>query len=324
MKKKVAVLLLACLCAFSLSYGLLAYAEQTGSEAPSKEISGKLVAYSTVNNKLTLTTATGEHAYDLAKSVWVYRDQNKAVLTDLQAGDQIEAVMNSKNQAAYIKAYTEQGLAAKAAANAAPAAAATVSPSSVPSESPSATPEAAPTATPAPTAAEAPQVSATPDALEQLAVTATGINLRLDIKKDRRVANVLSEVKIDAPDKTKLRIKGDAAEDVIRGLLANVNLQSPTAERDLANLIAAYYNLDPAQIKVNLDIKWRAVQPAATVKPAQTAKPDDDDKGNAKLKVSNNAQDRGDDHGKNEDNRGKGNGGKQSGKDKEGRGGHDD
>jgi type IV secretory pathway VirJ component len=126
-----------------IGYSVMAYANETPASA-SKEVKGIFVALDGQSN-IQIQTANGTETVALAKSVWVYRNQQKANLTDLKAKDQLELILNGKLQAAYIKANSLD-------------AAASASPSPTPEPTMAATPTPEPTATAMPT----PEATATP------------------------------------------------------------------------------------------------------------------------------------------------------------------
>jgi hypothetical protein len=147
--KKWMYLVIACLSITLIGYSVMAYANETPANA-SKEVKGIFVALDGQNN-IQIQTTKGTETIALAKSVWIYRNQQKANLTDLKVKDQLELILNGKLQAAYIKANSLD-----AAASAAP------SPTPEPSMAASSTPEPVATATPTPMVTATP-VPATPE-----------------------------------------------------------------------------------------------------------------------------------------------------------------
>jgi hypothetical protein len=144
--KKWMYLVIACLSITLIGYSVMAYANETPANA-SKEVKGIFVALDGQNN-IQVQTTNGTETIALAKSVWVYRNQQKANLTDLKAKDQLDLILNGKLQAAYIKAKS-------------PDAAASAAPSPTPEPTMAASPIPAPTATPTPMVTATP-VPATP------------------------------------------------------------------------------------------------------------------------------------------------------------------
>ena len=81
--------------------GWTAYAATSSNVATSTTIHGKLTALTA--DTITLHTDAGDQTVPLASSVWVYLNDEKAQLSDLQTGNEIEVILNNKKQAAYVK-----------------------------------------------------------------------------------------------------------------------------------------------------------------------------------------------------------------------------
>jgi hypothetical protein len=145
--KKWMYLIIACLSITLIGYSVMAYANETPANG-SKEVKGIFVALDSQNN-IQIQTTTGTETIALAKSVWVYRNQQKANLKDLKAKDQLVLILNGKLQAAYIKANSPD-----AAASAGP------SPTPEPTMAASPTPEPSATVTPKATATPVPATPA--------------------------------------------------------------------------------------------------------------------------------------------------------------------
>jgi outer membrane biosynthesis protein TonB len=157
--KKWMYLVIACLSITLIGYSVMAYANETPANA-SKEVKGIFVALDGQSN-IQIQTTKGTETIALAKSVWVYRNQQKANLTDLKAKDQLELILNGKLQAAYIKANSQD------TPSAAP------SPKPEPTMAVSPTPEPSATATPTPTpmpATPAPNAEVTSKTQAQITV----------------------------------------------------------------------------------------------------------------------------------------------------------
>lgn len=289
--KKGRRLIISLLLVVALSFGVMAYASQGGDASPSKGTEGTFVSVQEGQRMLTIALPEGEREYPLAQSVWVYRNEQKAGVTDLRPGDRIELILNSKKQAAYIKAYSKEAWAAQQAGQ---AAAAGTAASAVPggaSAKPdtSTAPSVQPSTTPAPAASSgiAPSASApamTPaqkpadetgksEAWNAFKLQVKGAHLSLEAKQERDKDGLKSEVKVDGPDRTKLRLQGREAEDVIRQLLGMVDLNSPDAEQALARLIAGQFGFDPAAIQVKLDVKKSGGPEAASEQQKAKASP---------------------------------------------------
>jgi hypothetical protein len=144
--KKWMYLLIACLSITLIGYSVMAYANETPANA-SKEVNGIFAALDGQSN-IQIQTTNGTETIALAKSVWVYRNQQKANLTDLKAKDQLELILNGKLQAAYIKAKSLDA-AASTAPSLTPEPTIAVSPTPEPAARATPTPEATATQVPA-------------------------------------------------------------------------------------------------------------------------------------------------------------------------------
>jgi hypothetical protein len=102
----------ACLGIGLITYGITAFGEQEASAEISQEAKGSLVRLDLDGKKLVIAADGKEAAYPLSSNVWVYRDMQKSALEQLQAGDAVDLILNSKKQAAYIKAASPQFAAA--------------------------------------------------------------------------------------------------------------------------------------------------------------------------------------------------------------------
>ena len=107
MRKRLTITILSITLVVLMLCGWTAYAATSPNTSTSTSVLGtfKSIASDTV----TIITNTGDQTIPLAKSVWVYRNDQKAQLADLQPGDQIELIVNSKQQAAYVKATSRAG-----------------------------------------------------------------------------------------------------------------------------------------------------------------------------------------------------------------------
>jgi hypothetical protein len=106
MKNKLTFMVIGAIAAIALTYGVAVFAEQTSDSVTSQEVKGVFSAYNNKDNQLQISVDQNINSYTLAKSVWVYRDNQKATLNDLKPGDRLDIIFNTKNQAAYIKAYS--------------------------------------------------------------------------------------------------------------------------------------------------------------------------------------------------------------------------
>lgn len=71
-------------------------------------VKGSLVSLEQSVKEIRLQTNGVVMSIPLAKSVWVYRNLQKAGMQDLKPNDWLEIILNSSNQAAYIKATSNE------------------------------------------------------------------------------------------------------------------------------------------------------------------------------------------------------------------------
>lgn len=101
--KKYPLLFVALVSILVLSFSVIAFAAPVTTEAV-KVLQGQFVSIDDIHEHIVITTPTGNETLPFAKLVWVYRDQNAATIADLVMHDEVELILNSKNQVAYIKA----------------------------------------------------------------------------------------------------------------------------------------------------------------------------------------------------------------------------
>jgi hypothetical protein len=261
--KKIAYILIGCVCAIGLTYSYFAFADQgTGTES-SKEMTGVLAEIPGAQTKLKFTNEMGPQELTIASSVWVYRDQQKAVLPDLKVGDKLEIIANSKKQAAYIKAYSPGSPLPEGQIATLPQP--TVSPSVAVAPSPSVRETVQnPPVTPSTIAGKdalktgaalSPEKtgSASMDGTwEKLSMKANTAELNVEIKQ----GNGVSEVNLLTMRHEKIMIRGASAEQLIQKLMAGISLKSPTAKQDVLNRIIQEFNLSGKKADLQLDVKW--------------------------------------------------------------------
>ncbi|MFC0214096.1 hypothetical protein ACFFK0_16840 [Paenibacillus chartarius] len=161
MNKKLGIAVLAAFLLISVLYGWTVLAASPVPAASTGSLTGLFKAASQESATITLTSAEqGEQTFALAKSVWVYRNEQKAKLSDLQHGDKVELIMNSKGQAAYVKAVS----AVSAAARPQIAAESEQTPALIPTPTPSPAPEAPPAALPGVLSQAAPDAASAQEA----------------------------------------------------------------------------------------------------------------------------------------------------------------
>lgn len=257
MKKRASISIAVIVCAVLALCGWTAYAAQSSNSAASETATGTFKSISSDGASVTITTAAGEQTMPLAKSVWVYRDEQKALLPNLKPGDQVEVILNSKHQAAYIRAASGQG--------GAPAAAPTAAPTDTPAATPSPTPSAAAassTKAPSPTSAAAPR--ATPPVqtqgvypgLDELELKVDGKNFKLRIDQTHVPGGAGYELSLKPGGGGSIHLKGAEAAAWIKQLLASVDLKSDSARQQVLEQVADQYGLDARSMQVQLKTKW--------------------------------------------------------------------
>ncbi|WP_028551330.1 hypothetical protein [Paenibacillus sp. UNC451MF] len=111
MRKRLIWLIVGCLCVGLISYGAFGLSDRSVSAEISKETKGQFVRMDDGGKRLVVNVGGQEASYTVSSTVWVYRDMQKSAMSDLQAGDAVDVILNSKDQAAYIKATSAQGAA---------------------------------------------------------------------------------------------------------------------------------------------------------------------------------------------------------------------
>lgn len=102
--RKIAMLLAVGLLAAGIVYATYATGDPEALAEVSDQAQGALVGIAKGGKSVTILAQETERTYPLASNAWVYKDNRKAGLADLRPGDRVELILNSKQQAAYIKA----------------------------------------------------------------------------------------------------------------------------------------------------------------------------------------------------------------------------
>ncbi|TVY10801.1 hypothetical protein [Paenibacillus cremeus] len=256
--KKVAWLLTSTVLVFTLIYGVIWIGDSPVLAQTSQEAKGQFVRVDGGGKTLVAVTDNGtEQTYPVADNVWVYRNNTKAGLTDLQKGDTLELILNSKSQLAYIKA-----TAAKAAPvqqpEQAPAAAVTPPPAA------QAQPQAAPMASQTPaTGATAPQ--ATAPSVQTAPVTDGGWpwkRLSLELKSRELTLKVkqeqaASDIYVQTKDHAVVHLKGTEAEKVLQLLLQGLPAERGAWEQALKQRLAVQFMLKDASPEWKVEVDWK-------------------------------------------------------------------
>ena len=125
MRKRLIWIIVGCLVLGGISYGAFGLSEQPVSAEISKETKGQFVRVEDGGKRLVVNSGGEEAAYPVSAAVWVYRNMQKSALADLQPGDTVDIILNSKDQAAYIKAAGAQEPAQASASQGSPSSPAT-------------------------------------------------------------------------------------------------------------------------------------------------------------------------------------------------------
>ncbi|MCY9657428.1 YusW family protein [Paenibacillus chondroitinus] len=275
MRKRLPFIIISITIVALLVCGWTAYASTSSTNsAISTSVNGTFKSAS--SEAVTVTTDTGDQTVPLAKSVWVFKNDQKAQLADLHAGDQIELILNSKQQAAYVKATSS------VANEPTPSPTASAAPVE-PTQSPAAT--VVPTQTPAPTsAAPKPESSTKPASsdknsypdLQGFDLNVDGKHFKLHIGQSKDDKGTTYDLSVKPEDSGMIHLKGDEAAQWIQNLLASIDLKSSDAEQKIAGLLAQHYNLDANKLNVHMKTKWQQQQPQQQPPQQAPKKPGDD------------------------------------------------
>ncbi len=260
--------------------GWTAYAATSPNTSTSTSVMGTFK--SIASDAVTVNTNTGDQTIPLAKSVWVYRNDQKAQLADLKPGDQIELIVNSKQQAAYVKA-TSAGAGAPVTETA-PATPVTPEPTSTSAASGSSQQPTTVVANKPVTSTQPPSQQNNeiyPD-LEDIDLKVDGKHFKLHITQTKGANGILYDLNIKPENSGTIHLKGDQAAAWIKMLLASVDLKSSNAEQALTQLLAEHYNLDATKLNIHMKTKWEQEQAPNTLKEqdsheVENAQKDEDD-----------------------------------------------
>ncbi|UJF35451.1 hypothetical protein [Paenibacillus hexagrammi] len=283
MKKKIMIGVLAITCLISAAYGYSAFAD-TMSEAASANMNGTFKAISDDQQNVMLTTDQGDQTLTIAKSVWVYRNNQKAQLADLAAGDSVEIIFNSKHQAAYIKAQQPNETAvaldnddshddkpasetAALATSPAPTSAAGLGPLDT-HLTPAPDKTSSPTAQPI-TKKASPDTTI-PKTANLLELKVTGNHFKLQYKQTNPDDAASGDLIIESDHGAPIHVKGNTASEWIGELLGDQLANDAEIKQTLVNAIAEHYELD----KDRLDVQVKNMPKQGSVQQDQHGKPD--------------------------------------------------
>lgn len=250
MIKRMKITIIAFVVATLMLCGWTAYAATSSSVATSTTMHGKLTALTA--DTITLHTDAGDQTVPLASSVWVYLNDEKAQLSNLRTGNEIEVILNNKKQAAYVKGSSETTVNSETKQSQTP----------VPSEQPVPVKEApslpaGPTSTPTKPKDSTRKVtpSASQPDLEDMDVSVDGQHFNLHIKQSKESQGFQFDLRIQSPHAGKIHLTGTQAQAWIANLLGSLDLSAPDAKQLLGQQLAKQYNLDAAKLNVHLNMK---------------------------------------------------------------------
>ncbi|MBD0383194.1 hypothetical protein [Paenibacillus sedimenti] len=269
MNKKLRITILAITIVLLLFGGWTAYASTSASSQVSTAVKGTFKSVDSAGNKVTVTTDSGDQTIPLAKSVWVYRNEQKAQLSDLKAGDNIELILNNKQQAAYVKALSEDGTVPEtqqpAQVSPAPSSGDEASTGTVPTAPAGSAPAAS-----NPPQAPAPQANEVYPGLDGIDLKIDGKHFKLHIKQEPGSnGGKYYDLHMKPEGAGMVHLKGDEAAAWIQQLLASVDLKSLNAEQQLLKELADHYDLDASKLNIQMKSEWKQT--------AAYSKHDDDD-----------------------------------------------
>lgn len=278
-----------------------------------EETSGRFVSLDEGKGEIKLITASGTKTIRLAKSVWVFRDEKKAGLKSLKREDKLELIMNTLQQAAYIKAYSKEyaesvRLVALMTPTPTPEptreAALEVTQSASPVATQVVTPEVAPITTPVPTEvviakstltknpkehavqsveSKKKVVASSNNAWEKLYIKVQGEELKLSFLQDFSGSNSKYNVSIETNSHGQVNLNGEQARQLMNIMLANIDLRSPDSKKRLLINIAKQLGVSSNGFTIEMDIKWneeKNVEHEKNVEQTKRDKHDDRGKNN--------------------------------------------
>ncbi|TXK78397.1 hypothetical protein [Paenibacillus sp. N3.4] len=257
MRKRLTITILSITLIALMLCGWTAFAATSSGTSTSTSIMGVFKSMHADGTQVTVTTDSGgDQTVPLAKSVWVYRNDQKASLSDLKLGDRIELIVNSKQQAAYVKASSAD---AGAAANAAVPGATAVSTATIPPTPATPTtpePTKTPMASTSPSIQESPHSTAVYPDLKDIDLTIEGNHFNLHLGQTLGADGIVYDLRIKPEDAGTIHLKGDQAALWIKNFLGSVDLQSANAEQQLRRKIAEHYDIDASKLNVQMKTHW--------------------------------------------------------------------
>lgn len=322
MRKKILWLLVTCLGVGLISYAILGFDSNTVSAELSQQAQGSFVRAEDNGKKLVVSMDGKETVYPISTNVWVYRNMQKSDLAQLKAGDKLEIILNSKDQAAYIKATVPEAQAGQKAQADAPSAAGTqpVQPAEqagstttpaqpAPASSNGAAAAAAGVTTSTPPGTSGTASGANPSATGNTAGAAKAANwdklsfawksreLMLEVKLGTG-AKEDNELYLKRSDRSVIHLKGEAAAAMAQLFLKGLPADRNAYENTLKQNIAAEFQVKDTSPEWKMDVKWKEASPTAPASPAQASQPDPAGKAKGQDKDHDDAKEKEKDKGK--------------------------
>ncbi|KEQ23610.1 hypothetical protein [Paenibacillus tyrfis] len=292
--KKTVVWVIAAALLGGLIYGVTWVGDAPVSAEISTEAKGQLVGLTDGNKQIKVSYDGTEKTYPLTADVWVYRNLQKAAITDLKPGDSLEIILNSKNQAAYIKAAApEQAAAPQSSATPAPepnsaatqglgasqgpaAPATSGSTAPVPPTGPAHTPAASTSAPADRQAAAEPAKPAVNGSWpwERLSLELKSRELALKVKQEQTDKGDEADVYIQTKDRAVVHLNGAQAEQLLLLLMQGLPSEKDAWEKALKQRLAAQFKLKDDSPDWKIDVKWKDDAKVVRTPPVQAGKPE--------------------------------------------------
>lgn len=310
--KKFAWIFIAGLLIISLIGGAAWIGDKPVSAEISQQAEGQLSQLDEGNGKITVAYEGTEKTYSLAADVWVYRNSQKAAMSELKQGDTLDIIFNSKGQAAYIKAVDRSSTV-----EAAPPAPSLTPP--VPTEPQAATKQdSGKESVPSPDVnAGIPVVSQVPQSSagmtsgkavqndlhawpwKELELELKSKNLKLKLEHEQKDNDTEAEVYIQMKDRGVIRLQGAEAEQLLLLMMQGLPQDKSLWEQELRQRLAAEFKLqDLSSAEWKLDVEWKDDVRFVHLPPAaERSNPEP----KSKEKEHGKSKERGNKHGKHDD-----------------------
>ncbi|AFC33809.1 hypothetical protein PM3016_7233 [Paenibacillus mucilaginosus 3016] len=257
--KKTIGIVLGALLLTGTAYGAVSVGNTEVSAEVSKEVRGTFAGLS--GSTLKLDSGSGVNSYTLAANAWVYRNSQKSEVEDLQAGDALEVILNSKNQAAYIKA-TAQVPAAAVETQTPSTAEQTAAAPAVETQAAASTETAAAEAVTADTtaaAATAAAVAVSGWSWDKLELELKSGGLKLKVKHEPGDSDDDgSDILIQTKDKAVVHLTGVEAEKLLSLLLQGLPTDRAAWEEALKQRLSGQFQIDASQLSEwELEVEWK-------------------------------------------------------------------